>query len=183
MRPLRVLLDRRNRSLEVLYNDSAFEAKDKQLLANDKDNTRRMLVCISCLEHLEWRIERRLASSTIRNKGLCRRNETRSTAWGVMARNFSRVLPRRKTFEMSCSVHGSSSSGGNIGSQTSQSVLIVVDCAPFLGELWSSFGAAVLRKWEFAGRLSWAILSLNGPNSAPAMYWNEFNGKFYLTKQ
>ena len=159
MRPQRALFDRWNRSFEVWYNESALEANDKQLLASDNDSTKRMLVCISCFEHLEYRNESRFASRTIRNNGLCKRNETRSTACGVMARNFSRVLPSRRTLAISFNDHGRSSIEGNIGSHSSQSVSMTMSCPSFFGDTWFSVEAARLRKCEFAGRSAWAIWS------------------------
>ena len=120
-----------------------------------------MLVWISCLEHLEYRTDSRLASRMILNNGLCKRKDTRSIACGEMARKFSRVLPSRRTFAMSCRVHGSSLSWGNIGIHTSQSPSIFIACPPFLGGLvtFSAVAAAALRNREwFAGRLFCAAI-------------------------
>ena len=151
--PLRDLLERRNLSLDIVYKENALEASVKHVLAIDKDSTRRILVWISCLEHLEYRTESLFTSRTMRNSGLCRRNDTRSTTCGEMARKFSRVRPSRKTFEMSCSVHGNSSSCGYIGSHTSQSFSTLTACPPFFGDLLFNSAVPGVRNWEFAGRL------------------------------
>ena len=151
IKPQRVLLDRRNLSLDIEYRENALDASVTHVLAMDSERTKRILVWISCLEHFEYRSESRFASRTIRSRGRCNRNDTRSTACGEMARKCSRVLPRRRTFEMSCSVHGNSSNWGSIGSHTSQSFSNWATSPPFLGNLLFS-AVPGMRKWEFAGK-------------------------------